>query len=221
MQPNPGGVITGDAIVDRAVEIEKIWNALKRQSVVLASERRVGKTSVLRKMKENPKNNWNPVLYWVEGKNHPIEFVEGLYELLIQESLYQGRFHQLKQLYIKYAGGEKIGSWQLPNIRQNWKLLLESLMLDLSNGSENILLMLDELPLMVAKFIQIPNEGPQLGMDFLDMLRSIRNNYEALGKVRFIFCGSIGLNLVIKDLKQNYGYNSDPINNMKMVILQG
>ncbi len=40
MKPNPGGIITGRAIVDREAEIAAIWNALQGQSVVLASERR-------------------------------------------------------------------------------------------------------------------------------------------------------------------------------------
>ena len=87
MKPNPGGVLTGDAIVNREKEIDLIWNALQNQSVVLMSERRVGKTSVLRKMLENPKNGWIPIQYEVEGKWHPIEFVEGLYETLLEKDV--------------------------------------------------------------------------------------------------------------------------------------
>ena len=39
--------------------------------------------------------------------------------------------------------------------------------------------------------------------------------------IAFIFCGSVGIHLVIKDLKKNHGYNSDPVNNMKMISLGG
>ncbi len=87
MRPNPGGIITGEAIVDREQEIHSIWEALHGQSIVLTSERRVGKTSILRKMLENPRDGWSPVLYWVEGKRHPIEFVEGLYDLVIEKGV--------------------------------------------------------------------------------------------------------------------------------------
>ena len=48
MRPNPGGMIKGEAIVDREKEIASIWRALQNQSVVISSERRVGKTSILR-----------------------------------------------------------------------------------------------------------------------------------------------------------------------------
>lgn len=52
VKPNPGGTITGEAIVNREKEIESIWRTLQNRSVVVTSERRVGKTSILRKMEE-------------------------------------------------------------------------------------------------------------------------------------------------------------------------
>lgn len=119
MKPNPGGIITGEAIIDRENEINEIWHALENQSVVLTSERRVGKTSVLRKMEENPKNDWIPILYMVESKWHPIEFVEGLYETLIEKEVLKDKFHKLKKFYTKYVGGDQIGSWKLPQIKEN------------------------------------------------------------------------------------------------------
>ncbi len=222
MKPNPGGIITGEAIIDREQKIEEIWRALDNQSAVLISERRVGKTSVLRKMQENPKNNWIPVLYHVEGKWHPVEFIEGLYELLLGNNIIGDKFHKLKKFYTKYVGGEQIGSWKLPSIKENWKTLLESLIEDIVESDIKVLLMFDELPLMVSHFLQNEKEcGPKVSMEFLDTIRELRNKYESSKHIAFIFCGSIGIHLVIKDLKKNYGYNSDPINNMKIISLSG
>lgn len=219
MKPNPGGIITGAAIVDRDREIESIWEAIEIMSVILFSERRVGKSSVLRKIEENPRNDWLPILYWIEGKGHPIEFVEGLYELLLEKDVIKDRFHKLNKFYKKYVGGEQIGSWKLPQIKENWKVLLESLIEDIVHADNKILLMFDELPLMIFHFIQSKECGPEVGKEFLNTLREIRNKYESSNKIRFIFCGSIGIHLVIKDLKRNHGYNSDPINNMKIIPL--
>lgn len=221
MKPNPGGIITGDAIIDREQDVDLIWRALQGKSVVLTSERRVGKSSVLRKMEENPENGWMPILYWVEGIWHPIEFVEGLYDLIIKKGILADKFHNLKKYYTKYVGGDQIGSWKLPQIQENWKTLLESTIEDISNANEKVVLMFDELPLMLSHFIQSKDYGPHVGMEFLDTLRGIRNKYEPTEKIKFVFCGSIGIHLVIKDLKKNFGYNSDPINNMKIVSLSG
>lgn len=144
MKPNPGGILKGKAIVDREKEISSIWKALQNQSVLLSSERRVGKTSILRKIEENPMDNWVPILYWVEAKQHPIEFVEGLYEELLKKDLLQDKFYKLKKFYAKYVGGEQIGSWKLPQIKENWKPLLESMIEDIVASGGKVLLMLDE-----------------------------------------------------------------------------
>jgi hypothetical protein len=221
MRPNPGGIITGDAIVDREKDIKKIWSALQNQSVVLSSERRVGKTSVLRKMEENPKNDWTPILYWVEGKWHPIEFIEGLYQRTLEKGMIEDKFFNLKKLYSKYMEGKEFGSWKFPIIKENWKALFESLIKDIVTAENKVLFMFDELPLMLSHFISSKECGPNTSMEFLDLLREIRNKYEASKQVAFIFCGSIGIHLIIKDLKRNHGYNSDPINNMKKVTLTG
>lgn len=221
MKPNPGGILTGDAIVDREREILSIWEALHGRSVVLTSERRVGKTSILRKMMENPQDDWIPLLYWVEGIRHPIEFVEGLYDLIIEKGVLKGKFHKLKKFYFKFGGGDQIGNWKLPQIRENWKTLLESAIEDITTRGKKALLMFDELPLMLSHFIHHTNGGPNVGIEFMDTLRKIRNKFEPTQKIKFIFCGSIGIHLIIKDLKKNHGYNSDPINNMKIISLSG
>jgi AAA+ ATPase superfamily predicted ATPase len=220
MKPNPGGVITGNAIIDRENDIQMIWTALKNQSVVLISERRIGKTSVLRKMTENPKDGWIPVLYWVEGKSEPIDFVEGLYRLIIEkEILEESYFKKFKNFYIKYAGGTEIASFKLPQIREKWKDMFENLVNDIVDSKKKVLLIFDEIPVLIHKFIHSKDLGPNVGMDFLDLLRAIRNKYEATGNIAFIFCGSIGIHLVIKNLKINHNYNSDPVNNMKILTL--
>ncbi len=219
MKPNPGGVITGEEIIDRENEMDSIWNALKNQSVVLMSERRVGKTSVLRKMEVNPKDGWSPILCFVEGKWHPIEFVEGLYDTLLAKGMLENRFNNLKKLYKKYVDGDQIGSWKFPHIKENWKKLLESMIDDIISSDQKILLMFDELPLMLSHFIQSNEYGPHVGMEFLDIFRELRNKCEATKKIAFIFCGSIGIHLIIKDLKINYGYTADPINNMKIITI--
>jgi hypothetical protein len=219
MKPNPGGILTGEAIVNRDEEIETIWKALENQSVVLSSERRVGKTCLLRKMEENPQNGWTPILYWVEGKYHPIEFVEGLYEMVLTKGMIEDKFHKLKKLYNKYAGGKEIASWKFPDLKENWKPLLESIIEDLIDANKKVLLMFDELPLMISHFSKIKDSGPKISMEFLDTLRELRNKYEATKKVAFVFCGSIGIHLVIKNLKRNFAYNADPLNNMKPIKL--
>jgi hypothetical protein len=56
MRANPGGILASNEVVGRDELIAEIWRTLAVQSVVLTSERRIGKTSVIRKMADQVTN---------------------------------------------------------------------------------------------------------------------------------------------------------------------
>jgi len=72
MKANPGGTVTGDAIIGREKEIADIWMKLEKRSVIFTAERRVGKTCVLRKMSEHPRDGWLCLFCWVESTVIPL-----------------------------------------------------------------------------------------------------------------------------------------------------
>lgn len=67
MRPITGGNVPPDRVVGRDDFIDQMWRALENQSVVLVAERRIGKTSVIRKMAAEPCDNWYPVYLVVEN----------------------------------------------------------------------------------------------------------------------------------------------------------
>jgi hypothetical protein len=71
MKANPGGTITSEAILGRENEIAAVWQMLEKRSCILSAERRVGKTSLLRKMTEHPQNGWIPVFVWLNPNDIP------------------------------------------------------------------------------------------------------------------------------------------------------
>ena len=80
MKEIPGGTVTGEAIVGRSAELTEIWAKIAKRSIVLSAERRVGKTSLLRKMLDEPQHGWTPLLVLVESARHPTDCVEAIYE---------------------------------------------------------------------------------------------------------------------------------------------
>ena len=50
MKANPGGAIAPEDVIGRDKLIANLWNILDRQSVILSAERRMGKTTVIKKM---------------------------------------------------------------------------------------------------------------------------------------------------------------------------
>jgi len=225
MKANPGGNITGEAIIGRETEIGEIWKKLEKQSVVLSAERRVGKTSILRKMKEHPQNEWIPLMCWVERCGHPIECVEKIYEAaktMEAQSTKGVLLGRIRSAY-KSIAGKEVGPWKIPQIMSDWKRLLRKLIQDVAENTGNkILVMLDEFPLMISKIAHNTKEaGPIVAMDMLDTLRELRHEFEPSGQIRFVFCGSIGLHLVLEGLRREHAYKNNPKSDMFTYILGG
>lgn len=222
MKANPGGTVIGDAIIGREKEIEDIWAKLENRSVILTAERRVGKTCVLRKMSEHPRDRWLPLLCWVESDRHPIDCVEKIFseanrlEARSGKGIWLGR---IRSVYKALAGTE-ISGWKLPPIQSDWKRLLDALFADISENTGNrILIMIDEFPMMISNIIK--DHGGPIGMELLDALREIRQKYEPSNQIRFLMSGSIGLHLILQQLKSDHQYRGNPINDMSLKVLSG
>ena len=116
MKANPGGTITGEAILGREVDIAEIWEKLEKRSVILTAERRVGKTCVMRKMAEYPRNGWMPLLCWVEHARHPIDCVEQIYSEASQMEAQSGKGKWLTRIRAAYQmiSGTEIQGLRFP-----------------------------------------------------------------------------------------------------------
>jgi hypothetical protein len=110
MKANPGGTVTGDAIIGRNAELKEIWSKLEKRSVLLSAERRVGKTSLLRKMRDEPESGWTPLLVLVESARHPIDCGEAICEQATAAQLRTGKEVWLKRAWQTY---EKLASAQV------------------------------------------------------------------------------------------------------------
>ena len=60
MQINSGGRLDTKDIIGRDNEIDRYWRVLQRQGLVLSAERRIGKTHILFKMREECQSGYLP-----------------------------------------------------------------------------------------------------------------------------------------------------------------
>lgn len=213
MRANPGGVLSSDEVVGRDELITQIWRALEVQSVVLTSERRIGKTSVIRKMAEQvDPTETLAILRDIEGLRTPDEFVEAVYSD-VEKQL--GKLDRAKLglwRLLEKLGGSQIVDVKLPAIRVHWKGLLTALFDDLFQAeNRRIIFFWDELPLFIFSVVQSSDE--QAAMELLDVLRSLRQRHQRL---RMVFTGSVGIHQVISTLKKS-GYANDPTNDMAII----
>jgi len=115
MKANPGGEIAPEEVIGRDRLIQRLWETLESQSVVLVAERRIGKSSINKKMAAETPGNLLTAYRDVEGITAPIDFVERVYRDVEQHlntlSRTAGRVSSLlKQL----AGVEIVGLVKFP-----------------------------------------------------------------------------------------------------------
>ncbi len=218
MRPILGGNVPPDRVIGRDAFIRKMWRNLENQSVVLVAERRIGKTTVIRKMAEEPKEGWFPIFMLVEGLRSPTEFISRIVDRVSPILNRRERsWERLRQLY-DHLGGQAIGTWELPELKRNWKRILAGTLDDIRESfEERVVFFWDELPLMISNIKD--DLGAPVAMELLDVLRDHRVADDS-GKLRMVFTGSIGLHLVISELLHR-GYRNDPTNDMVTFSLEG
>jgi hypothetical protein len=211
MKTNPGGQIDPAEIVGRDKLIHRLWDVLLRQSLVLTAERRMGKTSVVLKMRAEATDDKLPVYRDLERVHTPMEFTQLVYD---DVSAYLSRLNRTArraQQFVAHLGGTEIkGLIKLPDFAApHWKTLLTNILEDLVEHQERtVILFWDELPLMLYNIKR--RVGEDAAMEVLDTLRSVRQMHPEL---RMVFTGSIGLHNVLSALRAA-GYSNAPTNDM-------
>lgn len=140
MRANPGGTIGITEIIGRDTLVRALWDILSCQSLVLTSERRIGKTCVIRKMKEECHDpNVMCILNDLEALSSPQEFVEALYNdiegLLAKADRARLKFQRLLS---KLAGFE-VKDLKIPHLTPHWKNLLFALTEDLFENDDRLI----------------------------------------------------------------------------------
>ncbi len=221
MTPNAGGSLAIDQIVGRDLFIERIWKALEGNSLRMEAERRIGKTSILRKMAAQPPEGWEAVFMDLEHVHSADEFAEEVsrhvFKCLKGWSKHAKRLLEFLGQSVEEAGPLKLRE---PKERPEgyWKTLLRSSIEDLVEqqqaADKRVAFLFDEMPWMIGAIQQ--KEGEHAAMQVLDLLRSLRQSPETSSGFRMILCGSIGLHHVLTSLKEE-GYINQPVNDMTLI----
>lgn len=218
MRPIVGGNVPPDRVVGRDEFISKMWATLEDQSIVLVSERRIGKTSVLKKMFKEPLSGWCPLYMPIEGVASPIEFVGQVIDEVTPVLKARGRGLRHVQRILGELAGQQLGKWHVPELKNHWKNLLAKVVRDIQeNLDQRIVFLWDELPLMISNI----KDGIDAGAarELLDVLRDHRLKDDT-GKLRMVYTGSIGLHLIVSELFKE-GYRNAPTNDMMTFSMEG
>ena len=225
------GTIKEDMIIGRNEEIVNLLKSLRAQSVTLEEIRRMGKTLLLKKLayvcnndllKEFTEDNFKAVYFSLQGKQNLGEVIDLLiaglnglkkwYQIDLTETL--GFIHKIGSAIKPSVGGLEF-SIKLPEYHRSWKEVFFKLMEDvaksLKNKHQKLVIILDELPIMLWDWY---SAGKQQDVkELLDILRERRQALEQHG-LRFVYCGSIGMKVILRTLRRELKYTGEPTNDM-------
>ena len=210
MQINPGGRLNTEDVIGRDDEIARYWRVIERQGLVISAERRIGKTHIVLKMRDECRSGYLPFYQDLEAVHTTPELIRSIYNT-VRQSL--DRMPRFKAEFARWSAllPSKIGGVDLPTGAAASQALLADAVDDLITIADDkrILMLWDEFPLMLHNLER--RESADSAIQLLDNLRALRLRYA--DRLRFLFTGSIGLHLVLRSLRQA-GNTNDPVNDM-------
>jgi hypothetical protein len=215
--PNTGGTVKPEYIVGRDEEIELFWRKLEKQGVTLFAERRFGKSSILRKMEHDGKPGFVTIYNPVEGEHYIDGFISKLLDRVKElELIDEGVIKIIENLYnIATDMVEEVKGLKLKRLEYTWQKQLLYLLNKLieKHKDKKIVIILDEFSIFLSNLQKID------AYSVIGFLRNITLENK-FSDIRFVYCGSVGIDLVLNNIKKE-GYNiGDPLNHMYKHELQ-
>jgi len=181
---------------DRADERHALLFHLSQgRSVLMLAPRRVGKTWLIKRLAEDLKKTagWTAILCDVEGMSEPAEFLRHLCRQIEQHDTLLGKAEARgKQLLGQALSGDFSQGWQTALGKMDWASFAETLVGTLAGRGRDIVIIIDELALFVNALLR---REPATAKDFLYRLRFLAQKFP---EVRWLFTGSIGLDVIAK-----------------------
>ena len=198
-----GPPVVGADFIGRKLELEQAFHLLSLGNHLrIPAPRRVGKTSFTKALLAlAKKQEWKGVFIDVMGQKTELEFVKKLLDAFESDkswltqkfnSVLKSAKTAFSDLEMKVSLGE-----DLPEVSFKWNSPqtadLREKLEHLINGLGNCLIVIDELPWLLARLEKLPN-GQERTSDLLYWLRPLRQGKietNNLAYPRWVFCGSI------------------------------
>ena len=201
-----GSVAIGDNFFRRDDLVEKIWEKIKfGQSILLAAPRRVGKTSVMQYMANQPTENFKLIFQNIQGIRSGNEFFERFYAMILS---CLDTSTKAKNWFDNFKTSKTIKSIGMNGIEFETKptdfvIATNTLLREINDNQEidTMVLLLDELPEMLFKINKMNNND---AISILTNLRRWRQQPDMNKKVVFVFAGSVGIHYVVDIIDQRH-----------------
>ncbi len=194
-----GSPVRDEDFLFRDEFIEDMWESLEKHNVILLAPRRIGKTSVMYKMLDNPKDDWLVIHLNVEDLKSPDEFFINIVDAInehqpkyLKETL-AASWDFLKGVFSTIESIEayelKVALRKSEDLKKNWHEMANQLMDRILGSDKRVLFIIDELPDMLSAILK---NSPEEFETFLHWFRKLRDK-SLSADVRWLVGGSVNL----------------------------
>jgi uncharacterized protein len=194
-----GRLAEGAAFFDREEVIGRAWHLLETSNLLLLAPRRVGKSSLLYRMKEQgPSRAFKTLYLSVPDAEDELDFIKRLVRAFRGASGAAGSWLAAfkENLPEDLEVVIRASLVELKARKFDWRRPAEELETLLGKADSQTLLLIDELPLLIGSIVHEDGTGRRAER-FLNWLKRLREQYRA----RWFFAGSIGLDSVARRLR--------------------
>ncbi|MCH7974814.1 MAG: AAA family ATPase [Bacteroidetes bacterium] len=180
----------------------EIWKKLKPGSNLLfVGPRRVGKSSILFNLLDEPKEKHIIIYYTSESVNNENEFYRKLFNHIVERlntfKKYRKKLTTLGKTFLKSI--ESIGKDGIKFQHNNSISYYDEVMALVRNldlGEDRMIVLIDEFAQTIENIMR--DENDDNAIHFLETNREIRQRPEIHKKLQFIYTGSIGLENIVE-----------------------
>lgn len=202
-----GPPVRNDDMCDREKLIELIWKRLEKGNILLAAPRRFGKSSIMLKLRDSPREGFEVVFLDVEWIRTPSDFIAEIITELLSKDSTKRLITSAKSFPKKISDFLKnnIEELQYADIKiklrkelsDDWEELGKHLIGLIEKSQSKIVFTVDEFPVMIH---EMSKKNPEETKTFLNWFRSLRQSPESLKNIRFVIGGSIGIERILNKI---------------------
>lgn len=203
MRNRTGKPVRNQDFFGRSAEIAELWHLVERDNVLMLAPRRVGKTSVLFRMRDEPLEGWKCVYLTVEAVDSEARFIARLLKEVYKlkpKGTFWSKLGATIHGVLEHLGSVDAGPVELKlteAITRDWQEVGDTLLRLLGGIEARTLLLIDEFPIFVRRLLE-REDGHERARLLLDWFREVRLDSSVEdAEVHFLLAGSIGLDAVV------------------------
>lgn len=191
-----GVPVTGEDFFGRRNELVRAQRYLDEgQSLLLSAPRRVGKSSLAKKLiADQTKRRWKCVYLDLQGVGTKEEFIRNLIDAFTGVGLMEKTGNKVRDFIssvFQATEGVELGMLKIDLSHKDQMASLYRRLADTLDYEHDTLIVIDELPLFLGKLIDEEQQNREEVEFLLNWFRSVRQNEKS--HLRWLFCGSVGL----------------------------